>query len=45
MFPVEDDKGLCNKIELVEGTHFDRGFPLPYFIDNPNHAVLVAFGN
>lgn len=42
MFPVEDGNGLCNKFELVEGTHFDRGFPSPYFIDNPNHATLVA---
>ena len=45
MFPVEDGNGLCNKFDLVEGTHFDRSFPSPYFIDNPNHATLVAFGS
>lgn len=37
---MEDGNRLCNERELVEGTRFERGFRLFYFIDNHMWLLL-----
>ena len=38
---VEDGKSLKNELEVVEGMQFDRGYPSPYFINQPEKQTAV----
>ncbi|MGH7823527.1 MAG: chaperonin GroEL, partial [Candidatus Binatia bacterium] len=38
---VEEAKGLETQLEVVEGMQFDRGYPSPYFVTDPDRMEAV----
>jgi chaperonin GroEL len=38
---VEEGKGMCSELDVVEGMQFEKGYISPYFMTNPNTLEAV----